>query len=233
MRSDDEREALQAWDELAPAARRSLELAHTALSTGGLAVGSALAEAGGHVVAAGRNRAYDPGGGMESLQGTPLAHAEMNVLATVATDRDLSTDTLWSTQQPCSMCDAALAFTGVGTVRWLSADPWARASGVDERRAEDGVRRVGPADERWLVVATVLFLASIALTRGATHATVERNRELEPEIHALLQELLAAQDAAARITQPLPALLPDVWNGIRDCAAARHDRTARGGQPLP
>ena len=84
VRSDDEREALQAWDELAPAARRSLELAHTALSTGGLAVGSALAEAGGHVVAAGRNRAYDPGGGKESLQGTPLAHAEMNVLASVA-----------------------------------------------------------------------------------------------------------------------------------------------------
>lgn len=226
MQSEEEQDAAQAWEQLPLAARRSLELAHFSLTTAGLAVGSALADADGRVVAAGRNRAYDPPGGEDPLQGSPLAHAEMNVLATVPTDRDMSADTLWSTQQPCSMCDAALVFTGVGTVRWLAADPWARASGVNESRDGGEMRRLPPHDNRWVVVANVLFLASIALTRGLDHPTVTRNRQLEPETYALLQKLLAADGAGIRTEQPVTVLLAKVWSGLRDAAAARHDRTA-------
>lgn len=220
-------DAAQAWEHLDPAARRSMEMAHTSLVAGGLAVGSALADADGRVVAAGRNRAYDLGAWEGALQGTPLAHAEMNVLAAVATGRDMRAETLWSTQQPCSMCDAALVFTGVGTVRWLGADPWVRASGASEARPDDGLRRVSPADDRWMVVVSVLFLASVALTRGVRHPTVECQRELEPETHSLLQELLAAEGASLRAEQAVTVLLARMWHGVRNAAAARHDRRSR------
>ncbi|UJW32441.1 hypothetical protein L3Q67_01235 [Saccharothrix sp. AJ9571] len=51
---------------------------------------------GGDVVAEGRNRAYIPPGGDDLLQGSPIAHAEMNALARIADDADLPTITLWS-----------------------------------------------------------------------------------------------------------------------------------------
>jgi len=223
VQSSDDQEAEQAWEQLPAAAHRCLELAHLSLTTAGLAVGSALADANGRVVAAGRNRAYDPPGGSDPLQGTPLAHAEMNVLASVPTGRDMSTDTLWSTQRPCSMCDAALVFTGAGTVRWLAPDPWAIASGVNESHDGDELRRLPPHDDRWIVVANLLFLASVALTRGFTNPTVERNRELEPETHLLLQKLLHG-GAARMVEQPVTVLLADVWGEIREAAVTRHDR---------
>ncbi|MFB8384888.1 deaminase [Streptomyces rubiginosohelvolus] len=71
------------------------------------------------------NHAYDDGPGEGPLRGTPLAHAEMNPLGAARTDWDLSALTLWSTQEPCSMCTAAAAFTGVGTdaEAWLE-DLW-------------------------------------------------------------------------------------------------------------
>lgn len=75
-----------AWQRLAPAARRCLELAHRCLRDGGLAVGAVLTDEAGAVVAEGRNRAYDPRGGDDVLQGTPLAHAEMNALARARTE---------------------------------------------------------------------------------------------------------------------------------------------------
>ena len=101
------------WDELAPAARRSFELAHLTLLAGGLAVGSVITDGDGRIVAEGRNRAYDPVTGTDPLEGTPLAHAEMNALARLATDCDPVDLTIWSTQQPCSMCAAAISFVGM------------------------------------------------------------------------------------------------------------------------
>ena len=90
---------------------------------GGLPVGAVLVE-DGKVVAEGRNRAYDPGGGgSDVLRGTPPAHAELNALAAVRTEQELAPCTLWSSHQPCSMCAAAATFTGVGRVRYVAPDP--------------------------------------------------------------------------------------------------------------
>ena len=58
-----------------------VELAHLTLLAGGLAVGSVITDGDGRIVAEGRNRAYDPVTGTDPLEGTPLAHAEMNALA--------------------------------------------------------------------------------------------------------------------------------------------------------
>src|SRR6266699_1641172 len=91
------------------------------------------------------------------LEQTPLAHAELNVLARVSSDRDLGRDTLWSTQQPCSMCTAAIQFCGVGNTRYLAADP--AFLGTDDVRAGKivdptlGDPTLGP----WAVLATLML----------------------------------------------------------------------------
>jgi tRNA(Arg) A34 adenosine deaminase TadA len=60
---------------------RCLELAHQSFLAGGLPVGSVIVAGSGEQVSEGRNRVYDPAGGADLLQRTPIAHAEMNALA--------------------------------------------------------------------------------------------------------------------------------------------------------
>src|SRR6266700_7015889 len=88
---------LAARASLDPGAWRALERALDALRSGGLPCGSCLVDSDGNVIAEGRNHAYDPVSGSDLLEQTPLAHAELNVLARVSSDRDLGRDTLWST----------------------------------------------------------------------------------------------------------------------------------------
>ena len=174
----------QAWADLVPAARRSLELAYESLVAGGLPVGSVLVDGDGMVLAEGRNRAYDPPGGADLLQGTPLAHAEMNVLAAVRTEWDLSGCTLWSTHEPCSMCAAAAGFTGVGTVRYVAPDPWAVGAGVEA--GPDAARSKPLGDPRWARVAGLLFVLGVASSVGPDSPTVTGN----PELAGLALDLL-------------------------------------------
>ena len=227
MNPGTEEDAALAWSRLDGAARRSLELAFSALVSNGLAVGSVLVDGDGTIVAQGRNRAYDAGGGDDLLQGTPLAHAELNVLAAVATGLDLSRHTLWSTLKPCSMCDAALAFTGVGRIRWLAPDPSATTAEPDAERELPGPIRIGPDDDRWLIVASLLFLASVVRRRGLKNPMVLRNARLEPETNVLLNEIIVARQSAVR-TWSLSELLFRNWAAVLDAARARRARRTHG-----
>jgi tRNA(Arg) A34 adenosine deaminase TadA len=188
----------EAWTELAPAVRRSLERAYDSLVAGGLPVGSVLTDAHGDIVAEGRNRAYDPPGGADALQGTPLAHAEMNVLAAVRTEWDLSDCILWSTHEPCSMCAAAAAFTMVGAVRYVAPDPWAVAAGATS--ASSAGSPLG--DPRWARVAGLLFVLGVADRVGPESPTVVGN----PELAGIALELLPAPTGGT-----LPDLIAPLW----------------------
>ncbi|MFB7370953.1 nucleoside deaminase [Streptomyces sp. NPDC056222] len=202
-----------AWEALDPAPRRSLELAHRALRSGGLAVGSVLTDACGMIVAEGRNRAYDAEAeGAEILRGTPLAHAEMNALARARTGWDLAVHTLWSTQEPCSMCAAAAEFTGVGAVRFLAADPWATATG----RPSASARARLTAEPVWRTAATVLFLRSVVEAAGPEAETVRRMAETDPVTTAI------ATDDGFPDAQTPELLLGALWGSV----AAAADRLA-------
>ncbi|MGW1933089.1 nucleoside deaminase [Streptomyces sp. NPDC001919] len=205
------------WAAAPAAVKRCLALAYEALVAGGLAVGSVLTDPTGMVRAEGRNHAYDDGPGGGPLRGTPLAHAEMNALGAARTEWDLSVLTLWSTQEPCSMCAAAAAFTGVGTVRYLAPDPWALASGND---GSSGV--AGMEQQPWLVAANVMFLRSVsAAARGPEEpATVARCRAMEPETVAVHDSLPPGLPAA----RSAEAWLESLWPAIGDAATARRLR---------
>lgn len=215
----------EAWLDLHPAFRRGLELAHESLTAAGLAVGAVLTDGNGEIVAEGRNRAYDPPGGRDELQGSPLAHAEMNVLAAVRTERDLAACTLWSTQEPCSMCAAAAAFTGVGAVRFMAPDPWALAAGVSGSAAS---RSIGPVEDLWIVCANLLFLCSVGRRVGLEHDTVVRNREVEPETACIVVELFAHEEPMTQHTSVAEALSKR-WDRITAAAEARTRRRSRSG----
>jgi len=62
-----------AWREADGALLRCLELAHESFLAGGLPVGSVIAGSNGERISEGRNRAYDPAGGTDRLQRTPIA----------------------------------------------------------------------------------------------------------------------------------------------------------------
>lgn len=171
-----------------PGATAALDQALLAWRAGGLPCGAALVSQEGGVIASGRNHAYDRPTGSDRLENTPLAHAELNVLAQVPTDRDLSADVLWSTQQPCPMCEVAIRFCGVGTVRHLAADP--SFLGVDDPLAPHPVDPTGedPRATSLAILANAVFLQPF-IARGLKE-TLERNRTLEPET-TQLAEILA------------------------------------------
>jgi tRNA(Arg) A34 adenosine deaminase TadA len=204
-------DAAEAWRALDVGAARSLELAHQALLAGGLPVGSVLTDATG-IIAEGRNHAYDAATGADPLERTPLAHAEMNALARLDTDRSIADLTIWSTQQPCSMCQAAIDFVGVPSLRIIAPDP------SDPRRPV-----IEAVDDEWVVLATAMFLVGPIRRRGVEHPMVVANTTLEPESVRLA---LAATSGAHPLSEgrPLREAVEMLWD---DLTTAAHDRRSR------
>lgn len=220
-----------AWRAAPEPVRRALALAYEALTAGGLAVGAVLTDADGKVIAEGRNEAYEEGpaggpgygrgggSGGGPLRGTPLGHAEMNALGVARTGWDLSATTLWSTQEPCSMCAAAAEFTGVGRVRFVAPDPWALAHGIADG---SGVDRGG---QEWLLTANAMFLRSVVLAASPDSPEEPRilthHRAAEPETEAFHGTLPAGSPTAASLED----WLRPHWGALKDLAAARLLRT--------
>jgi len=192
-----------AWHELHPAFQRSLDLAYRSLRSGGLAVGSVLTRADDQIVAEGRNRAYDPVGGDDPLQDTPVAHAEMNALAQARTDWDLGDHTLWSTHEPCPMCRAAAGFVGVARVRFVARDPSAR--GAPE--TAHVVPTDGPLDGPWEVSANLLFLLSVAAKVGVDSRMIAEHRRHQPSLVDAVVDALTDAPFPPRV----PAFLAPRW----------------------
>jgi tRNA(Arg) A34 adenosine deaminase TadA len=200
------------WRDADGALVRCLELAHESFLAGGLPVGSVIAGSNGERISEGRNRAYDPAGGTDRLQRTPIAHAEMNALAAVDTATELGAVTLWSSHRPCLMCAAACGFTGVGSVRFIAPD-LSDDGGYED---PDGI------EPEWAVVANLLFLSGVAAYSGSSSPMIIRARQREPEVADLMRTV---GDAALR-QAVLHDALTLAWPHVE--AAARDRRRRRG-----
>jgi tRNA(Arg) A34 adenosine deaminase TadA len=195
------------WRAADGALLRCLELAHESFLAGGLPVGSVIIGRDGATVSQGRNRAYDPPGGPDRLQHTPIAHAEMNALAAVDTRAELDGMTLWSSHRPCLMCAAACEFTGVGRVAFIAPDPSDDGDAADP----DGI------EPEWIVVANLLFLSGVAAYSGPSAPMLTRARQSEPEVTHLMD---IVGDATLRRPSLRDALAP-AWPEITAAAAER------------
>jgi tRNA(Arg) A34 adenosine deaminase TadA len=173
-----------------------------------------IVAAGGERVSEGRNRAYDPAGGADRLQRTPIAHAEMNALAGVDTGTDLGGMTVWSSHRPCLMCAAACEFTGVGAVIFIAPDPSDDDLGDDPEGIET----------EWVIAANLLFLSGVAAYSGPSSSMIVLARQREPEITSLMR---IVGDTALRQPVLRDALAP-AWPDIQAAARERRSRHGRG-----
>jgi len=162
------------WLDTDPFFRVTLGLAWDSLVRRGLPVGAAISTGAGEVLSTGRNRVYDARGGADPLQRTPIAHAEMNALASIPHGADLSGCIIYSTHRPCRMCDAAILFSEVGETRFLASDP------SDVSPGETYSYFPG-TDPRLGLAANVMFLHNVAAVAGPDSDTVVTNRIGEPE----------------------------------------------------
>jgi tRNA(Arg) A34 adenosine deaminase TadA len=204
------------WEGLPAGARVALEEQWAGLAARALACGSSVVNAAGVVVARGRNHAHDPAAGIHALERTRLAHAEFNALAGVDTDDAWNELTLFTTQHPCSMCAAAVAFTGVGRVVYVADDPSDESSPGVIAATRGGVtyQRLGSVE--WAIIATIMFLYVGVEQNGETDGNVRAAASANPALGALVVAEVASGELgrAARAGIPLTEAFAHVWELI-------------------
>lgn len=233
---ESERSLVDAWEALPTGARVALEQQWAGLAAVGLPCGSSVLDAQGNLLAAGRNHAYDPPGGIETrtqypLQHTRLAHAELNTLALIPTEMDHATLTLWTTQHPCSMCAAALRFVGVGKVCFVADDPSDDSPPEAILATRGDVPYEAMGDPLWWTISNLLFLYNSAMLQGEDARNLRVNRDRYPELVRLTLDM-AKDDTlghAARAGTALPRALAPHVAAIRH-AAARSPHTDDAGR---
>jgi tRNA(Arg) A34 adenosine deaminase TadA len=203
------------------------------LGAGGLPCGSSVVDARGSVVASGRNHAYDPAGEIGTraryaLQHNRLAHAELNALANVPTEADHGALTLWTTQHPCAMCAAAMAFVGIGKVRFVADDLSDDSSAEDIVATRRQVAYQSLGNPLWWTISNLLFLYNSAVQAGASARNLKKNRSRHPGLVDFVLDL-ARDDVlgnAARSGITLPrALAP---HGLSIERVAEHAPRGKG-----
>jgi tRNA(adenine34) deaminase len=122
------RRLMAEWEELAPPWREVLLLMWEAYSAGTIPVGAVIVDELGEIVARGRNRIFDEPLDWQ-LGRSRLAHAELNALAALSSDRRYEGHTLYTALEPCHLCLSAAISVGVGRVSYAAADPYAGAAG--------------------------------------------------------------------------------------------------------
>jgi tRNA(adenine34) deaminase len=94
---------------------------------GTIPVGAVVADPSREIVARGRNRIFDDGGGGQ-VGRSYLAHAEINALLAIPPAQRTPL-TLYSALEPCHLCLSAAYSTRMAAVRYAAADPYGGAVG--------------------------------------------------------------------------------------------------------
>ncbi|BDP42691.1 hypothetical protein DAETH_26600 [Deinococcus aetherius] len=105
----------------------ALSEAWTAYLHGSYPIGAVVVNAGGEVIARGRNRLGEPRGVAGVISGHDLAHAEINALLDLAVKPrpEVYGWTVLTTVQPCPQCAGAIAMSSIRAVEYAAPDPWA------------------------------------------------------------------------------------------------------------
>jgi tRNA(adenine34) deaminase len=109
------------WDKV-------FELTWEAYSAGTIPVGALVADQSGAVVSRGRNRIFDAPAEPELGQ-SRLAHAELNALLPLPSERTYEGFSLYTALEPCHLCLAAATTTRIGVVRYAALDRYGGAVG--------------------------------------------------------------------------------------------------------
>jgi tRNA(Arg) A34 adenosine deaminase TadA len=154
------------WPDLDPVWRTAFELAWEAFGAGTIPVGAVVTDAEGTVLARGRNRMFERSGPAGQLAGSRVAHAEINALVQLGTERRYVECTLWTTLEPCAQCASAAWLSTIGRVSFAAIDVYAGAAKLIDRQIEaaDSARNFpmtveGPLDGAPATFAELLPIA--------------------------------------------------------------------------
>src|SRR5437870_4909584 len=137
---------MDVWAELEPVWRPAFELSWEAYCAGTIPVGAVVTDSDGTVLARGRNRMFETSGPEGEIFGSRVAHAEINALVQLGTERRYFECTLWTTLEPCAQCVAAAWLSTIGRVSFAASDAYAGAAKLIERQIEAADAR---ATSRW------------------------------------------------------------------------------------
>lgn len=187
-------EPFEAWSSLTPPWQRAFEAAWASWRSGSLGVGAVITNQQTGIVAVGQNRVMDPPGGPGPLAGIPMAHAEMNALASLPPG-DCSRCTLYTTLEPCFMCSATITGTyKIPRVLFAAQDP--PLDGLQEAlRRHPVIARSLPQRERLRGPFSVLayVLPKVAIL-GYGRTPQPANERLAPARLGLARHLLERGD---------------------------------------
>ena len=200
----------QAWTTLPPGVQVAFEEQWASLAAGGLPCGASIVDESGKVMASGRNCSYEPAGEIKTrvryaLQHNRLAHAELNALACLSTETDHAILTLWTTQHPCSMCAAALAFVGIGQVGFVADDPSDDSSPEAIMASRGPIMYASLGDPLWWTISNLLFLYNSAVQAGENARNLRLNRDRYPALVSLTLDL-AKSDSLGKVARSGTAL---------------------------
>ena len=131
------------------------------------------------MLARGRNRIFETSAPRGEIFGSRVAHAEINALVQLGTERRYFDCTLWTTLEPCAQCIGAAWLSTIGRVAFAASDIYGGAARLIERQIEaaDSARDFhmqvhGPLGGRSRVFAEMLHVAFF-LGRHPAHRVAE------------------------------------------------------------
>jgi tRNA(adenine34) deaminase len=197
---------LAEWDELPAPWPEVFSLMWEAYLAGTIPVGAVVVDEAGAVVSRGRNRIFDgPRDGQ--LSGSRLAHAELNALVALTSQRTYEGFTLYTSLEPCHLCLSATISVRIGTLRYAAQEPYAGALGKLVPSADHEAHPLkveGPLNGAPGSLPELLHLAH-CLWRVPSRGVSSFYRSFKPELVAAAQTL-PAPDSGASLTDAFAAL---------------------------
>lgn len=174
---------------------------------GTIPVGAVVVDEAMEVVSRGRNRIFD-----DSRDGhlgrSRLAHAELNALVALRSDRTYEGFTLYTALEPCHLCLSAAISVRIGSLRYAAADPYAGAIGKllpsADHQAHPPLKTEGPLSGTPGQLPELLHVAHF-FWRVPNASIMSFYRSTRPDLLATAQTL-PAPDSGATLTEALTAL---------------------------
>jgi tRNA(adenine34) deaminase len=185
------------WQELADPWPDVFALMWEAYCAGTIPVGAVVVDGDGGIVSRGRNRIFDEAE-HGHLARTRLAHAEINALVSLSSDRTYEDHTLYTALEPCHLCLSATFSVRIGTLRYAAADVYGGAVGKLVPGADHALHPVtvdGPLGGAAGSLAELLLVAHF-LSRGGAFRVLDHYRSTKPELVARAARVPAPGDGA-------------------------------------
>jgi tRNA(Arg) A34 adenosine deaminase TadA len=196
------------WDELPAPWPEVFSLMWEAYLAGTIPVGAVIVDEAGEIISRGRNRIFD-----DTRDGhlgrSRLAHAELNALVALTSERTYEGLTLYTALEPCHLCLSAAISVRIGSLRYAAPDPYGGAVGklVPSMDHEAHPLKVeGPLSGAPGRLPELLHVAHF-LWRVPSGGVTSFYRSNKPDLVAAAQTL-PAPDSGATLADAFAALNP-------------------------